>query len=1231
MEKHKPFKHLSVRAAWHDNQWNGTICRSPSQNTYCLALPRIYEGKEEWEDSKNIPGCHWSELKDRRPPCQAESGAFMSEQEWSRTFVHPYKDIKKANHSHLLPTIVKIPSYSTFSVPFWWMLRNNQRTIQDSIPIQLPRDQKPPFASAWVYDPKRQEAILNLFFNRIQPESSLVFFYCKNGNAVNENISRLIIGIGFVLKVSDIQQYNAKGGEPYPMWDRLFSHSVRLTGKEKVINGILFPYHDYLETTGDPDEDKKRSELLNDIAVQVEENYIRQFSYGTEHVEHDAALSVLVKAMESVRSIRDHGIVSGAWNKCENWLNAQMARVWEARGAFPGLGSALEAFGVPHGTALSYDLAATGMLGENEDPWPLVEKLMDGSISPPSSAYAGNLDAIRTTWKSLPKTRRNLLHLISRFSLTPKQAQRWYQPENRAKFGINVQDGEILANPYIITELDDTDGMEPAISVSSIDLGLLPEDTIAANHPIPTPSCIESHLDKRRIRAAICQVLKTAMYQNGDTLLSEPETISALEKLPLSKPCIVGSDWLAANVDYLSERLRRFELPNGAALQLMIMGQIEDRIEKILIARAIKPLPEIKIDWKDILIRVIEKNSDDKFDEKNVRYLEALNDQVAALKKLTTRKLTALIGPAGTGKTSVMGALLGCAEIKKNGVLLLAPTGKARVRLSRMADKEAFTIAQFLTHQKRYDWKRMRPLFEGQAKYRAEKTVVIDECSMVTIEDLYAVLQALDLNHVTRIILVGDPNQLPPIGPGRPFADLCAYLDPSLDESDTKRKKASGALAKLRVTVRQVAEGISDALQLANWYSGEEVDPNADQIFEKLSDPKDLKDLDIILWKTPEELQDQLTKAFVNELGLSSPDDIAGFNQALGFVPYNDGWSYPFDDPDGAENFQILSPVKAPAWGTLKLNRFIQETYRPNSLRDAWGMSLGGQQIVKHDKVIQNTNEWRNGYNGNLRESDDYQIANGEIGVAAYSKKGFMNIVFAGRPMLTFGYQKRDFREGEGPLDLAYAITVHKAQGSEFEIVFVIIPEQCRILSRELLYTSLTRAKKKLILLIQGESPAWLFNLSDPKLSVTANRNGNLFFPSMRLGPVDVPYADHLIHRTEKEDLFVRSKSEVIIANMLYREEIPFEYERLFVGEVEPGLRRPDFTFIDAGGELILWEHLGMLYRDTYRLSWEKKKQFYETNEFFEGVNLFTTSDDERGAIDSKEIMNVIKQIKELI
>ena len=79
------------------------------------------------------------------------------------------------------------------------------------------------------------------------------------------------------------------------------------------------------------------------------------------------------------------------------------------------------------------------------------------------------------------------------------------------------------------------------------------------------------------------------------------------------------------------------------------------------------------------------------------------------------------------------------------------------------------TVAQFLYQQSRYDALRQRPLFEGGPPYAKEKTVVIAECSMLTMDDLYAVLAALDLAHVQRVILVGDPNQLPPSALGVPL------------------------------------------------------------------------------------------------------------------------------------------------------------------------------------------------------------------------------------------------------------------------------------------------------------------------------------------------------------------------------------------------------------------------------------------------------------------------------
>ena len=112
------------------------------------------------------------------------------------------------------------------------------------------------------------------------------------------------------------------------------------------------------------------------------------------------------------------------------------------------------------------------------------------------------------------------------------------------------------------------------------------------------------------------------------------------------------------------------------------------------------------------------------------------------------------------------------------------------------------TVAQFLWRNGRYDGIRQRPLFEGKDQHRQERTVVIDECSMLTMDDLLAVLLALDLGHVERLVLVGDPNQLPPIGVGRPFADLTARLDQVAADDPIH-----GALARLAVEMRPRDQG----------------------------------------------------------------------------------------------------------------------------------------------------------------------------------------------------------------------------------------------------------------------------------------------------------------------------------------------------------------------------------------------------------------------------------------
>ena len=111
--------HLTARVAWHDSRWNGTVCRQPSCNSFYSALDRIrLERDDAREDA--LASKQWSTLDpDELPACKAESGAFMNEEEWSRRFIHPYADNKKAEdtHGHLKPTLVKIPSYATFVVP----------------------------------------------------------------------------------------------------------------------------------------------------------------------------------------------------------------------------------------------------------------------------------------------------------------------------------------------------------------------------------------------------------------------------------------------------------------------------------------------------------------------------------------------------------------------------------------------------------------------------------------------------------------------------------------------------------------------------------------------------------------------------------------------------------------------------------------------------------------------------------------------------------------------------------------------------------------------------------------------------------------------------------------------------------------------------------------------------------------------------------------------------------
>ncbi len=264
-------------------------------------------------------------------------------------------------------------------------------------------------------------------------------------------------------------------------------------------------------------------------------------------------------------------------------------------------------------------------------------------------------------------------------------------------------------------------------------------------------------------------------------------------------------------------------------------------------------------------------------------------------------------------------------------------------------------------------------------------------------------------------------------------------------------------------------------------------------------------------------------------------------------------------------------------------------------------------------------------------------VANGEIGIVTgpFKKRGSkiklgnLKVTLSSQPGYEYTYWPSDLGEDKNLLELAYALTVHKAQGSEFDTVFVVLPNPCRILSRELLYTALTRQNERLVLFCQGE-PHKL--LEYRHLSDAARRLTNLFE-----APEPVQIGQHVydgkhIHMSRRKELMI-SKSEVIIANELSASGIEYAYELPFVAK-DGSRRYPDFTIEDPDtGVTWLWEHLGMLGNPEYDEKWGYKQQWYRDNGVLpveegggEVATLITTTETE--GIDHNQIASLIKLFK---
>jgi hypothetical protein len=328
-----PTHHVTIRVPWHDGGWSGSVCARPLENTSCLILPRIGKGKRD-EVEVRCAGKRLDELAEGdQPPCAGERVSFMAPFELVRTMRHPYTETSPDTHGHFADTRFVQSAYSAACVPFRWMLwskvegdpKKSEIGLAERLKLDWTADREPDlkFDTAWVQERDNQLVLLDTFFGALRPQESLCFFYAKR-TPLSEQSRRVIVGIGRVLSVGQPTEYAYSVKDPplrCVLWERNVGHSIR----PGFADGFLFPYQEVLALAargeiGDPEE----------LVAFAPDEHFDAYSYGSELLTHDGAVASLVACAATLHRIR--GRVEGPWDAALRWIDAQLNRLWTARG-----------------------------------------------------------------------------------------------------------------------------------------------------------------------------------------------------------------------------------------------------------------------------------------------------------------------------------------------------------------------------------------------------------------------------------------------------------------------------------------------------------------------------------------------------------------------------------------------------------------------------------------------------------------------------------------------------------------------------------------------------------------------------------------------------------------------------------------------------------------------------------------------------------------------------------
>ena len=483
-----------------------------------------------------------------------------------------------------------------------------------------------------------------------------------------------------------------------------------------------------------------------------------------------------------------------------------------------------------------------------------------------------------------------------------------------------------------------------------------------------------NEMDKRRIKALIKHNIYLMCYETGDTLINREELFIKMKR------CFKSQFNVNKYLSHLNELIN-----DGEVVSINDMVCLYDFYEtESSILKDINRINSIR--------NVIDSNKLDKliskYEKKNK--IEFNEDQKEAIKGSIKNNFYIITGGPGTGKTTIIKAIVDIYEsisnISKNDIALLAPTGRSAKRISESVLVPAYTIHKFLK------WNKETESFGIDEYNKArESVIIVDEASMIDIFLFSSLLKGLRLN--VKLILIGDANQLPSIGPGDILNDLLSY-----DEIKSK------TLNK----IYRVKEG-SYITYLAHEIKDKKV-------FESFDD-------------------DYLDFKFIE----SNDDNIMTYLTELCNKVKKKKISI--------ENFQVLAPMYKGINGIDNLNILMSDIFNPDKPK----YQIGDKYYKVGDKVIQLINDVEN------------NVFNGDIGyitdINYVEKKLVVTIDFMGNSVV---YTNGEFER----FSLAYAISIHKSQGSEYDNVVIVLANSFkRMFYNKLIYTAVTRAKSSLIII----------------------------------------------------------------------------------------------------------------------------------------------------------------------